>query len=373
VVLRCVPQLAVLQVRSTDFKELEIVVLRHELAILRRRIRRPPMTWTDRLFPRGGQPFLPRTRWRSFSITPATLLAWHRRLVAKRWTYARQPGRPPVRSEIRTLVLRLGRDNPRWGYQRIVGELRGLGFAVSATTARTWLRDARLGPVGMRRGMTWREFLRAHGRSMLAVDFFTVETIWLQRLYVLFFIELGSRRVHLAGCTLNPSAQWVTQQARHLTCTLAEHPESFRFLIRDRDQKFAASFEDVFRSHGMEITRTPFRAPQANGVAERFVRTVRTECLDWLLILNQQHLERVLGVFADHYNGQGLIVRWTLRRRAKCGRDACERPTPEELVSSGVIASVDCSTSTTWLRDVSAPYTLHFTCEYGQSRASRCP
>jgi putative transposase len=142
--------------------------------------------------------------------------------------------------------------------------------------------------------MTWSEFVRAHRRSMLAVDFFTVETIWLQRLYVLFFIELGSRRVHAAGCTPNPSALWVTQQARQLTWTLAERPESFRFLIRDRDQKFSDGFDDVFRASGLEIIRTPFRAPQANGVAERFVRTVRSECLDRLLILNDQHLERVV-------------------------------------------------------------------------------
>jgi putative transposase len=152
-----------------------------------------------------------------------------------------------------------------------------------------------------RGGMTWREFVQAHRRSVLAVDFFTVETIWLQWLCVLFFIELGGRRVHVAGCTANPSALWVTQQAQ--TWTLAEHPESFRFLIRDRDQKFTASFDEVFRSSGLEVIRTPFRAPQANGVAERLVRTVRSGCLDWLLILNEQHLERALTVFADHYNG----------------------------------------------------------------------
>jgi putative transposase len=204
--------------------ELEIVVLRHELAILRRRTRRPTITWTDRLFLTAASRLLPRTRWRSFIVTPATLLRWHRRLVAKRWTYARRAGRPPIRREIRALVLRLARDNPRWGYQRIVGELKGLGITVSATTVRTWLRSEGLGPAGTRDGMTWREFLRAHRRSMLAVDFFTVETIRLQRLDVLFFIELGSRRVHIAGCTPNPSAPWVTQQARQLTWTLAECP-----------------------------------------------------------------------------------------------------------------------------------------------------
>ena len=261
------------------------------------------MTWTDRLFLTAASRLLPRARWPSFIVRPATLMAWHRRLVAKRWTYVGRAGRRPIRREIRELVLRLARDNPRWGYQRIVGEMKGLGFAVSATTVRIWLREAGLGPVGTRGGMTWRAFLRAHRRSMLAVDFFTVETIWLQRLYVLFFIELGSRRVHVAGCTPNPSAQWVTQQARHLTWISAERPESFRFLIRYRDQKFTDSFDEVFRSDGMEIIRTPFRAPQANGAAERFVRTVRSECLDWLLIVNQQQLDRALAVFVDHYNG----------------------------------------------------------------------
>ena len=233
------------------------------------------MLIVDRLFLAAASRLLPRTRWRSFVITPPTLLRWHRRLVAKRWTYSRRVGRPAIRREIRELVLRLARENPRLGYQRIVGELKGLGVAVSATTVRKWLREGGLGPVGTRPGVTWREFVRAHRQSMLAVDFFTVETAWLQRLYVLFFIELGSRSVHFAGCTPNPSGPWVTQQARQLTWTLADRPEPFRFLIRDRDQKFTNSFDGVFRGDGIQIIRTPFRAPQANGVAERFVRTVR--------------------------------------------------------------------------------------------------
>src|SRR6266849_4118598 len=258
VVLRRVLQLAALRFRSNDLKELEIVVLRHELAILRRRTHRPAMTWSDRLFLAAASRLVPRERWRSFVVTPGTLLRWHRRLIAKRWTYGRRLARPPIRHEIRELVVRLARDNPRWGYQRIVGELKGLGVAVSATTVRTWLRAVGLGPAGTRGGMTWREFLRAHRRSMLAVDFFTIETIWLQRLYVLFFIQLGGRRVHVAGCTPNPSAPWVTQQARQLTWTLAERPASFRFLIRDRDKKFTASFDEVFQGSGLEIVRTRF-------------------------------------------------------------------------------------------------------------------
>ena len=207
-----------------------------------------------------------------------------------------------MRREIRVLVLRLARKNPRWGYQRIVGEVKGLGIAVSATTVRTWLQAEGLGRTGTRRGMTWRELVRAHQQSLVAVDFFTVETIWLHRLCVLFFIELDSRRVYLAGYTPTPSSPWVTQRARQVTWTLAARPERVRFLIRDRDQKSADRFDDVFQADGIEIVRTPFRAPHANAVAERFVRTARSECLDWLLILNQRHLERVLDAFVTHYN-----------------------------------------------------------------------
>jgi putative transposase len=300
--LRCLLQLILLRPRSRDFKELEIVVLRPELAVLRRQTRRPRLTTTDRVFLAAASRLLPRSRWQSFLVTPTALLRWHRRLVARRWTYAGRSGRPPVGGEIRQLVLRLARENPRWGYQRIVGELNGLGLAVSTTTVKKILRQAGLGPAGSRSELSWRAFLRAQAKSMLAVDFFTVETIALQRLYVLFFIELGSRRVHLAGCSANPTGTWVTQQARQFAWTLQERPEPFRFLIRDRDSKFTRDFDAVFASDGIEIVKTPVRAPKANAFAERFVRTARAECLDWLPIVNRRHLERVLRVFIDHYN-----------------------------------------------------------------------
>jgi hypothetical protein len=148
-----------------------------------------------------------------------------------------------------------------------------------------------------------RDFIRAQARSLIAVDFFAVETLWLQRVYALFFIELATRRVHLAGCTAHPDGNWVAQQARHIAWTLAERPEPVRVLIRDRDQKFTRSFDAVFQSEGLRVIRTPIRAPQANAFAERFVRTARSECLDWLLILNARHLERVLAEFIEHYNG----------------------------------------------------------------------
>jgi len=301
-VVRCVLQLVFLRPRSQEFKELEIVVLRHELSVLRRQTRRPQLTMTDRVFLAAASRLLPRSRWRSFLVTPATLLRWHRRLVARRWTYSNRSGRPPIGDEIRELVLRLARENPRWGYQRIAGELNGLGMIISATTVRKILRRAGLGPAGQRPGLSWRAFLRGQAASLLAVDFFTVETISLQRLYVLFFIELDSRRVHLVGCTANPTGAWVTQQARQFAWTLQQQPSPFRFLIRDRDSKFTRDFDAVFVSEGIEIIKTPVRAPKANAIAERFVRTVRAECLDWLLIMNRRHLERVLRVFADHYN-----------------------------------------------------------------------
>jgi transposase InsO family protein len=254
------------------------------------------------MFLAAASRLVPRAMWRSFIVTPATLRDWHRRLVARRWTYAGRPGRPSIRRGVRELVVRLARENPRWGYQRIVGELKRLAITVSPTTVRKILRDAGLGPSGTRGGLTWREFLRAQGRTMIAVDFFTVDTVWLQRLYVLFFIELGNRRVHVAGCTPHPNATWVTQQARQFAWTLPGRAEPFRFLIRDRDQKFTTAFDDVFRSSGLKILRTPIRAPRANGVAERFVRTARAECLDWVLIANQRHLERTVRVFVEHYN-----------------------------------------------------------------------
>jgi transposase InsO family protein len=263
-----------------------------------RRFGRP----TDGSWRRASQ-LLPRVKWSVFLVTPATLLRWHRWMVAKRWTYVRRPGRPPIANERRALIVRLARENPRWGYQRIVGELKGLGIIVSATTVKKILREEQLGPAGKGKGPSWREFLRAQAKSVIAVDFFTVDTVWLQRLYVLFFIEVASRRVHLAGCTAHPDAEWVTQQARQVAWTFAERAEPVRFLIRDHDRKFTGGFDAVFEAENIRIVRTPIQVPEANGIAERFVRTTRSECLDWLLILSARHLERALTVFIDHYNG----------------------------------------------------------------------
>lgn len=204
--------------------------------------------------------------------------------------------------EIRELVLRLARENPRWGYQRIVGELDGAGIRVSTTTVAKILRQAGLSPAGARAQLGWREFLRAHADSIIACDFFTVETLWRGRLYALFFIELETRRVHFAGCTANPDGRWTCQQARQLGWSLSERTTPARFLIHDRDSKFSRGFDEVFRSEGIRIIRTPFRAPQANAFAEPWVGTVRRDCLDWLLIISRRQLEHVMRIYVDHYN-----------------------------------------------------------------------
>jgi transposase InsO family protein len=221
--------------------------------------------------------------------------------VRRKWTYPRRKGgRPATGRALRELVLRLARENPGWGYQRIAGELIKLGFRISPSTVRRLLASAGLEPAPRRGAVSWPAFLRRQAASMLACDFFTVETVTLRRLYVLFFIELGSRRVHLAGCTPNPSGAWVVQQARNLSFTNVL--ERTRFLIHDRDSKFTAAFDEVFRSEGITVIHTPVQAPQANAYAERFVRTVRNECLDWLLIIGRRHLEHVLPIYIQHYN-----------------------------------------------------------------------
>jgi putative transposase len=200
------------------------------------------------------------------------------------------------------LVLRLARDNDRWGYLRIAGQCRKLGVKVSATSVRTILRRHRMGPAPRRGGPTWTQFLRTQAGAALACDFLTVETIGLTRLYVFFVIELERRRVHLAGVTAHPTGAWVTQAARNLLMDLGEHADRFRLLIRDRDAKFTAAFDTVFAAAGIEVVKIPPRAPKANAFAERWVRTVRTECLDWVLVWNRCHLEKVLATYVRHYN-----------------------------------------------------------------------
>jgi hypothetical protein len=251
----------------------------------------------------GGERAVPRARWAVFLLSPQTLLRWHRELVRRKWTYRRRAvGRPPLDRGLVELVLRLGRENPRWGCMRIQGELRKLGIRIGATTIRSILRRSGLGPAPRRAGLSWAEFLRAQARGVVACDFFTVETAWLRTLYVLFWIELGSRRVHLAGVTANPDCAWVTQQARNLA--VEDDLGDVRFLIHHRDAKFCGSFDAVIRSEGVRVIETPLRAPKASAVAERWVRSVRNDCLDHILVLSRRHLERVLRGYVTHYNAE---------------------------------------------------------------------
>jgi putative transposase len=289
-------------------------VLRHQVKVLQRQVARPRLNRRDRVLLAAASRAMTKTSWSSFIVRPETLLRWHRELVRKKWTYRRtgQPGRPPVEPDLRALIVRLGREKPRWGYQRIRGELLKLGIRISATTVRTILLRAGLDPAPRRAGPTWTQFLRSQAAGILATDFFTVETIGLKTLYVLFFIELSTRRVHPAGVTAHPDSAWVTQQARNLA--IGERLSGVRFLLRDRDAKFCGPFDALLRAEGVRVIRTPIRAPRANAFAERFVRTVRQECLDHVLIYGRRHLERVLQAYVAHYvaerphRGLGLAV-----------------------------------------------------------------
>jgi transposase InsO family protein len=289
--------------RSDAAKDVEILMLRHEITVLRRTNDRPTLTWLDRAVLSALSRLLPTPLRQLRLVSPRTLLRWHAQLLARRWTYPRgRPGRPPTAAPIRALVLRMARENHRWGYRRIQGELVGLGHPVAGSTVWKILKDAGLDPSPRRAGPTWSQFLRAQARAILAVDFAHVDTVFLRRLYILLVIEHGRRRVHLAGITAHPTGSWVTQQARNFLMDLDERADRFRFLIRDRDSKFTAAFDAVFTGADIRIIRTPIRAPRANAIAERFIGTLRRECLDQLLITGQRHLAVVLQEYLEHYN-----------------------------------------------------------------------
>jgi putative transposase len=289
--------------RSDRSKDIEIMVLRHQLTVLQRQIGRPRLSWADRALISALARLLPRTHRLGMLITPGTLLRWHADLVKRRWTYKRrQQGRPPTRPTLRDVVLRMAGENPAWGYRRIAGELAKLGRAIAPATVWGILKKAGVDPAPRRSGPTWSEFLQAQAEGILACDFLHVETITLTRLYCFAVVEHATRRIHILGVTANPTGIWVTQQARNLMLEPGERTASFRFLIRDRDCKFTAMFDEVFQTEGLRVLLTAAQAPRMNAIMERWIGNARREILDRILIMNAAHLRTVLAEYQTHFN-----------------------------------------------------------------------
>ena len=296
-------QLIRLTRRADTDLAIEVVMLRHEVAVLRRQVHRPALQPADRAVLSGLRRLLSGLRQGRFFVQPDTLLRWHRDLVAKHWTYPHdRPGRPAIPAGTTALVLHLAKENPSWGYRRIQGELATIGIAIAASSVWAILKRNDVEPSPRRSGPTWAEFLAAQAQGLIACDFFSVDTVLLRRLYVLFFIHHDTRLVRIAGVTARPATDWVTQQARNVSMELADQAATVKSLIRDRDTKFTKSFDAVFAAEGLRIIKSPVRAPRANAIGERVVGTIRRECLDRMLILGRRHLEAVLREYVEHYN-----------------------------------------------------------------------
>ncbi|MBV9448053.1 MAG: transposase [Streptosporangiaceae bacterium] len=303
--VRCLLSCLTVLTRRRLTKDAELLVLRHQNAVLRRQVSRVRYHPADRLWLAALSRLIPRRRWGEvFTVTPATLLAWHRRLVTRKWDYAsrRGPGRPPMADAIRKLVIRIATENPGWGHRRVQGELVRLGHRIAASTVWQILHDAWIDPAPRRTGPTWKQFLTAQALGIIAADFVHVDTVLLRRVYALVVIEHGTRRAHLAGITAHPDGACTAQAARNFLMDWGHRAASVKFLIRDRAGQFTSSFDAVFAAEGIKIVASPPQAPRANAICERFIGTLRREVLDRLLIVNEQHLRRVLTEFLLHYN-----------------------------------------------------------------------
>ncbi|MEV5542345.1 integrase core domain-containing protein [Saccharopolyspora shandongensis] len=300
--------------RSSASKDAEILALRHEVAVLRRVNRKPRMGWTDRAILAALSRILPSVLRAHRIVTPGTLLRWRRRLIAPKWRQPKPLGRPPISEAMVALIVRFARENPTWGVVRIQGELRRLGHRVGASTIRRILRTNRIPPPAQRDD-GWHMFLHAQADSLLAIDFFHVDTVILKRVYAAFVIEVRTRRVHLLGVTAHPTGQWAVQLARDFAADLEDAGHRFTHLVRDRDAKFTAAFDAVFASIGIDTVLTAPQAPRMNAFAERWIKSVRRELTDRILITSAWHLHRVLDRYVDHYNagrshqGEGIELR----------------------------------------------------------------
>jgi putative transposase len=294
--------------REQAWQTAEILILRHQLAVLQRRQpRRPNVNWADRALFATLLGVIPRARRLGLRllVTPDTILRWHRDIVRRRWaarSMRGKAGRPTTRRNISVLVLRLARENPEWGYRRIHSELAGLGVKVAASTVWEILKKAGIDPAPRRSGLAWSQFLRSQAEAILACDFFTADLLNGTQAYVLAVIEHATRRIRILGVTLHPTGEWATQQARNLIMDLGEQAHQIKFMIRDRGPNYTAAFDAVLADAGIRTVLCSVRAPRMNAIAERWIGGCRRELLDRTLIWNQRHLTTVLREYETHHN-----------------------------------------------------------------------